>query len=96
MKTSEIRDKILEKKTLYNQAVIRSEEACVKIQKALDSITDEDADKLFDKTGIEIRSFKTINLDRMKSDSSYLKECQSNLDNVINALHTYLEESLNV
>lgn len=96
MKTSEIRDKILEKKTLYNQAVIRSEEACNKIRNALDSITEEDADKLFNKTGIEVRSFKSMDLDRMKSDALYLKECQNNLDQVINALHTYLEESLNV
>ena len=96
MKTSEIRDKILEKKTLYNQAVIRSDEACAKIRKSLDSITEDEVARLMDKTGIDIRELKTLDLDRLKSDLDYVNMYQSKIDTAVKALHSYLEGALNV
>ena len=96
MKTSEIRDKILEKKTLYNQAVIRSDEACAKIRKSLDSITEDEVARLMDKTGIDIRELKTLDLDRLKSDLDYVNMYQSKIDTAVKVLHSYLEGALNV
>lgn len=96
MKTSEIRDKILEKKTLYNQAVIRSDEACCKIKKSLEGITDDDVMRLLDKTGIDIRELKTLDLERLKSDLDYVNTYQNKIDTAVKALHAYLEEALNV
>lgn len=96
MKTSEIRDKLLEKKTLYNQAVLRSEKACEDIQNVFKGISEEDMNEIQNSLGINIRQLQSINLEKMKTDSSYLANYRSELDSVITQLHLYLESALDV
>lgn len=95
MKTSEIRDKLLEERTLYQQSLRESAEAAKKIQGILDSITDEDCE-LLQSIGIDCTKIRFMNLEKVKCNSEYLNACQLELNSVINSLHSYLEASLGV
>lgn len=95
MKTSEIRDKLLEQKTLYQASVERSNVAIEEIKQILGNVTDEDV-ALLEEIGVHLAELRTVNFDRLKSDTSYLKQCMLVQKEAIEKLHSYLEGELNV
>lgn len=95
MKTSEIRDKLLEQKTLYQASIERSNVAIDNIKQILSSITDDDV-TLLGELGIDIANLKVIDFERLKSDAGYLEQCLTMQQTIIEKLHSYLEGELNV
>lgn len=95
MKTSEIRDLLLQERALYQQSLKDSEEAVQKISEVLDGISEEDCE-LLSSIGIDYRRVKGIDLERIRTDAEYVAECRQTIDAVILALHDYLRGALGV
>ena len=96
METSEIRDKLLTQKALYEESVRQSAQAMQNIRNILDSVTDAEIEIIQETVNFDYRYIKNFDLERMKTDSGYLQECTAKLNQLIEALHKYLEEALNV
>lgn len=95
MRTSQIRDRLLEQRTLYLNSLEKSKEAITEISRIIDSVTDEQKIMLKN-IGIDYNVIAAFDLERMQKDSEYLNECENNLNHVITDLHRYLEDALNV
>lgn len=95
MKTSEIRDKLLTERALYQQSVKESDAAIEVIRNTLQIVSQQDL-SILSTLGVDYENLQKFDLNRMKQDRAYVDECQQYLDNIIHALHHYLEESLNV
>lgn len=95
MRTSQIRDRLLEQRTLYLNSLEKSKEAITEISRIIDSVTDEQKIMLKN-IGIDYNVIAAFDLERMQKDSEYLNECEKNLNHVITDLHRYLEDALNV
>lgn len=95
MKTQELRDKLMEQRTLYQRSLEVSKDALQKIAESFASITEEQINTLLT-AGIDIRSVLHMDLDRMTTDKEYLLQCEEQLNTVITQIHNYLEETLGV
>lgn len=95
MTTVEIRDKILEQKTLYQKSLEVSAEAKEKIATTLAGIDDNTVNLLL-KEGIDIRGILLIDLDRLQEDAEYAKKCSNDIKVLVNKIHDYLEEAISV
>lgn len=96
MDTSKIRDKILEQRALYQQSKQAAAAEAEKIQATLNSITKEEKSVLQDVLGDDYFDLTTIDLERIKSDETYLQTCQTALDLAIRKLHQHLEAAISV
>lgn len=96
METSKIRDRLLEQRALYVASVQRAESAAKRINELIASVSEEDAQIVFNAIGFDYGEIRAFDLERMKTDTEYLKECEARLEEVITALHEYLEGALNV
>ena len=95
MSTTELRDKLLERRTLFLQAVEASNQKAKEIHSILDTFT-EDKIQALANIGIDIRNIAAFDVERAQRDSEYANLCNEQLKSSITALHAYLEESLNV
>lgn len=95
MKTSQIRDKLMEKKTLYVNSLNKSKEAIAEIKQTIDSVTGEQKEMLAS-IGVNFSVIESFDLERMQQDEEYLGACDQKLQAVITQLHEYLERELDV
>lgn len=93
MTTGEIRDKLLEQRALYNKSVEASAQVLAQLQDTLNAIEDNTVQTLLG-INIDIRDIVNFDLERMRSDSVYVQQCESKLKEAILDLHKYLEVSL--
>ena len=96
METSKIRDRLLEQRALYVASVQRAESAAKRINELIASVSEEDAQIVLNAIGFDYGEIRAFDLERMKTDTEYLEECEVRLEEVITALHEYLEGALNV
>lgn len=96
MRTSEIRDRLLEQRALYQQSLRVAEEEAENFRNAMKEITDEQKEEMQRILGAQYFDVSAMDLERIKEDESYLNQCQEKLDKMINGLHEYLEEELSV
>ena len=96
METSKIRDKLLEQRALYAESVRRAEDAAKRITELIASVSDEDANLVMEAVGFNYEIIRSFNLEQMKTDADYLATCESQLCVLIEKLHKYLEEALDV
>lgn len=94
MDIKEIRDKLVEKRTLYNNAVRASQEACSDIRKILSQFSDEEIE-LLESSGFGITKLLDVDLDKLKSDSDYLENYRKSLTELMDSISDYLLEELN-
>ena len=95
MTSTEIRDRLLEQRTLYNESLRNSAKAKEEISSILGGISDNEVELLLSQ-GIDVRCLTTFDLERVQKDPEYLKECEDSLDKVITSLHSFLEEAVRV
>ena len=96
METSKIREVLTQQRALYLRSLQESEELATKIRRAIDSVSPEDRQILTEKTGLDYEVIARFDLERMKTDKEYLKECKEKQDVFIKELHEYLEAGLDV
>lgn len=93
MTTKEIRERLIEKRTLYQNAVAEAEKACNSIGRILDSF-DGESIELLRGMGFGIDCIVGVDLAKLRSDEKYVKEFSNNVGSVVEGLHKYLESQL--
>ena len=96
MTTGEIRDRILEQRTIYQQSVLTSDREIKRITETIASLDSESLELVKTVLGNDYSDVTKIDLARVKSDKGYAEEWQKRVDLMISGLHGYLEGELNV
>lgn len=96
MTTSEIRDEMLKRKTLYEQSLITAEKSAKEIQERLALVEDETIHALMRRYGIDISWIRNIDYQRIKTDTTYRNQIAEKQEGAIQRLHNMLEEALDV
>lgn len=94
MNAKELRDKLIEKRTLYRNAVAECETACIEIKKIFSSFDDQTINLLENK-GFSISPILYVNLDELKKNPQMLEDYSKKLSVITRDLNKYLEEELN-
>lgn len=93
MTVKEIRDKLVEQRTVRQSAIKESEKLCKEIKELLASI-DEESMEVLTSYGFDLTKVKGIDVDRLKEDKEYKAVVQLELESVCERLHEFLEEQL--
>ena len=93
METREIRDKLLEKRAMYQQSLKAAKANC---RDLIASITEEQVEVMRSILGNSYFDLALIDLDRIQTDEEYFEQCQVRYTQMITKLHDYLEDELNV
>lgn len=95
MKTSEIRDRLLEQRALYQQSLKAAEEEKKSFKEVIRGITEEQREIMRKVLGADFLDPATIDLDRIQNDREYFNTCQERYIKMLTELHDYLEAALN-
>lgn len=90
---SELRDKLLAKRALQAKALEEATEAVEEFKNIQKSLTEEQIESL-ERYGIDIRFLRSIQSDRLLSDSDYLNDVKSQVEAVISTLQQEVERVL--
>lgn len=93
MDIKQIHDKLVERRTLYDNAVKESQKACDEIQEILSRFSAEEIETL-EQAGFGVRELLSVDLKRVKVEPSYLEQYQARLTETIEQISAYLEEEL--
>lgn len=96
METSEIRDKLLEQRAIYQQSLKAAEEELKAFSDIIISITDEQYDAMMRVLSDKFYDLRTIDLKRLCKDREYLDDCKTRFETMVTELHRYLEVEVNV
>lgn len=96
METREIRDKLLERRAMYQQSLKAAEEAKKSFMELIESITDEQIEIMKSVLGNDYFDLMSIDLNRIQTDTEYFDRCQERYSQMLVKLHDYLEGELNV
>lgn len=94
MNVKELRDKLVEKRTLYRNAVAECENACIEIKKIFRDF-DEETIRLLKAEGFDVEPVLNVDLDKLKEEPEQLEEYAGQLADITQRLNRYLEEKLN-
>ena len=93
MTVKEIRDKLVEQRTMRQNAIKESEKLCQEITQLIASI-DEESMEVLRKYEFDLAWLKSIEVDRLKTDEEYKERIHSALTGVCGKLQKFLEEQL--
>lgn len=93
MTTKEIRDKLIEKRTMRQNAIRESERLCQEAAQLLASI-DEQSMEVLNKYGFNVEWIKEISIEHLKTDEEYRNAVCQKLAQECNGIQSFLEEQL--
>lgn len=93
MTTKEIRDAIIEQRTISANIAKQAEDGCVELKKILDSITEEMQQEI-SAFGLDINSLRDVDFDRLKTDAEYNQEYKKKFSKFTSELNDKLEKEV--
>ena len=93
MTVKEIRDKLVEQRTMRQNAIKESEKLCQEITQLIASI-DEESMEVLRKYEFDLTWLKSVEVDRLKTDEEYKERIHSSLTSVCERLQSFLEKQL--
>ena len=94
MSVKELRDKLIERRTLYRNAVVECENASIEIKKIFKNF-DEETVQLLESKGFDIRPILNVDMDKLKESPKMSEDYSEKLSIITQGLYKYLEEELN-
>lgn len=92
---SQLRDQLLEKRALQQQAKADSEKAINSLQPMIDKLLSSYGDKLTT-MGVDMSVFQNLDYNRLQNDSTYLGSVKEHISNITTDLQKKIEELLDV
>lgn len=92
---SQLRDQILEKRALQQQAKADAEKAVKNLQPMIEKLTSLYGDKLI-AMGVDISKITSLDYEKLQTDSNYLNEVKTTVSNISSDLQNEIEGLLNV
>lgn len=96
METSEIRDKLLEKRALQQQAVQQAKLETERFIATAAGLTDGMKEQLMTVLGDKYVDICSFDIEKLQTDAEYAEACQQKIDVMVVELHKYLEAELRV
>lgn len=96
MTTKDLRDRYTEQKTLFKSSVERANLAKEQIQSLLAQIDMDFVGELYETKSIDLTALKTLDLDKLQTDSDYFNSTKQQLGAGIVQLQRYIEDTLHV
>jgi len=94
MTLKELRDKLVEQRTLYQKSVEASDNACQKIKECLAKF-DHDTLEVLRGNGFDLSNIINVDLNLLRESPEALDAYSQQLDDVVRRLHLFLEKELN-
>lgn len=88
-----LRDELLKRKTIQEQAVLNSEKALAKIEEIQSKFSDEDYSEL-QRKGLNIDFLRDLDKERLIKDADYLALTKATIAELTNTISQQLEEIL--
>ncbi len=97
MTTKELRDKLIEKRTLYQNAVTESEKACDSLREGLSELkADKESIKILEEYGFDLTGILQTDVNRLTKEDDYLEQFKSQIHEKAEQLQSFLEKQLGV
>lgn len=97
MTTKELRDKLIEQRTIYQNSVAESEKACEQLKQSLLSLKeDKEAQSVVMEYGFDLTRLLNVEVDRLMKDEDYLEQFKQALHSTAEQLQKMLEHQLEV
>ena len=93
MTTKEIRDAIIEQRTISANITKQAEDGCMELKKILNSITEEMRREI-SAFGLDIDSLQDVDFDRLKTDAEYNKDYKQRFSRFTSELNDKLEKEV--
>lgn len=94
MELKELRDKLVEQRTLHQNALEASEKACKEIREQIQKLREPEVFELLKSIGIDISDIVDADLDDIRKSPEELEKYTKILDSVTSALYEHLKGEL--